>query len=364
MKKNSILQLEYDDAMKLDMVAAKRAARAAAIHDPNRRNIAVDVAQCELQIKEKMSRKAMEKEAEKMAAMEARRINRIIAQAELDEADKRREQSSTVRASWKQQSDRRNRPEADIDPRITPDVPIVAESCGLAAGQCFAGEDRSRFERKRLQARQITLWSQQQQDEKAARAVAEKQEDIAYARYIDEVGAMRAQMEKEDVAAGAGARITNRDANLRLAGQQSRAKQKAAMNEKRMQQMELQNMQNDPFINEQPKYFTRADFKGFSAAERAQVQRENADVLAEQQAMKSVNNADDQQWTRQFHVMNKEITRQDIAAQDRAAAASKAVQQTHLYQKKEAAAREQKNREDARGEIGGAFFGQFGTSHR
>jgi hypothetical protein len=41
MKKNSILQLEYDDAMKLDMVAAKRAARAAAIHDPNRRNIAV-----------------------------------------------------------------------------------------------------------------------------------------------------------------------------------------------------------------------------------------------------------------------------------------------------------------------------------
>merc|ERR1712028_19500 len=103
-------------------------------------------------------------------------------------------------------------------------------------------------------------------------------------------------------------------------------------NEKRMQQMELQNMQNDPFINEQ--------------------------------AMKSVNNADDQQWTRQFHVMNKEITRQDIAAQDRVAAASKAVQQTHLYQKKEAAAREQKNREDARGEIGGAFFGQFGTSHR
>jgi hypothetical protein len=41
MKKNSILQLEYDDAMKLDLVAAKRAARAAAIHDPNRRNIAV-----------------------------------------------------------------------------------------------------------------------------------------------------------------------------------------------------------------------------------------------------------------------------------------------------------------------------------
>jgi hypothetical protein len=306
----------------------------------------------------------MEREAEKMAAMEARRINRIIAQAEMDEANARKEQAETTRASWKLQSDRRNRPESDLDPKLAPLEPFVSETCGLSAGQCFAGEDRNRFERKRLQARQISLWSQQQLEEKDARKIAEKNEDIAYARYIDEVDKLRDQMEKEDYAAGAGARIINRDANLRLAGQQKRSKQKAVVDEKRMQQMELQNMQSDPFLNEAPTYFTRADFKGFSAAERAQILRENDAVLAEQQAMKSVNNEDDQLWIRQFSQMNKEITRQDIEAQDRASAQAKAVQQTHIFQRTQASVREQKNREDARGEIGGNFFSQFGTSHR
>jgi hypothetical protein len=119
-------------------------------------------------------------------------VTALLEQREAEELAQRRGAKAEVRATWDQQA---ALPKNQAAKRAQP---IDLHACGPAAGQRFAGDDASVFDRDRLQKAQMKSWSTQQMAEK----VAKQREDAAgadrYAAYVRMLTERQQRLEDEE----------------------------------------------------------------------------------------------------------------------------------------------------------------------
>jgi len=346
----------------MGMMQEYRAKRAAAIHDPVVRSRAIEPNECARQVQEKYSRIAAEKESDKLAAAEEKRISRLIAQKELESKARQKAVQNGVRTSWDAQSDRSQRTTAYLDPKITKPEPIDADNCGLVAAQKFQGEDRQRFERKRLQARQIASWTQNQIAEKQTKKLLEKSIDVQYINGLDEVDKLCQATEIEADAERKKTRIMIAKDNQFSTMVKNNALEYVKKKERDTDLMEMA-YQTTGILAEKGGP-GKMDFKGFDSAMRAQFEAENQALVVSRQGDAAQAMNEDRAYVRNLTNLNKKILRSEVDQQQQRALQSKQLQEVHKYQMQQKKISDQKSAAQAKGEVTQEFFGNFGTSFR
>lgn len=366
---DSTVLREAREAKKLAIKRDVYAKRVDMIQNASSNRVAVDPASCEAIINEKRAAAALAKESDRQQAMENRRINLVLAKAEIDDVERRQAEIEDTKSSWLAQTDRRNRIEADLDPKLNKPQPINPDACGLSACYNFAGEDRLKPERTRLQQRQITKWTATQIEEKKAREADFKNQDHAYAQYLKDIDGVRERIEREAIDEVAQARKQQQQHNIAQAQEQAQLKAERNAAELKANQDEMDNMYNDPFLNEvqtrNPDGRVRRDnYKGLSKDELKGLFADNQALVKDHTMNKRDDRADDKQWVKQQQMINRVIAEAEIGEQERRQQALLDQKAEHFQQMADARAREKANKEASRGAFDAGFFGKFGTSHR
>jgi hypothetical protein len=128
---------------------------------------------------------------------------------------------------------------------------VEAETCSIGAAQYFAGEDKTREERQRLQQAQMRQWTSQQKAEKMARTTEEKEDEMRFHQYLTAVDEMRGQLEMEEKARARGDRLNTRLENEEQARLTAESRANEAALQAQMAEMELHHARTDPFLNEE-----------------------------------------------------------------------------------------------------------------
>jgi len=363
MKVNSVLQVEEMDYKKIEKMREVRAARARAIHDPIVRSRAIDPVECANQVNEKQTRIKAEKEAERLAVLENQRISKLIATRDLQDKMKRKKEVESVRRSWDLQSDRSQRTTAYLDGKVADMDPINTEECGLGSLQKFSGEDRSRFERKRLQARQMDRFVKEQLHEKKVREELEKADARNYINEIDQVDQFLATQEAK-------AEEEKRKEMRKLAGENRLT---ASMNndyrlnkskaEAEQNRQEMENNLTSNFLNETGGQ-GRTNFKGFAPEVRAKFESENSELVVQKRTWLQKEKNDDLLRANNDQKLNRQILRAEVEVQQDARKQRLYLQQSQLQQMVEQNDNKKKANDAAKGAVGKEFFGNFGTSFR
>jgi hypothetical protein len=362
MKRSTILDVEEKERQKFAYMAAQRAQRAAALHDPNVKISSVDTQLCEMQLSEKARRKAIELQAERMANAEQKRIAKVIAGAELDHRMQEKRQYEQLKTCWQQQGDRRQRREADLNPNLNREMAPDPEQCGLTACQKFHGEDRRRAERKRLQARQLVHFTKQQMEEKRAREEAEKENDRQYVKIITDMEKMGGEWEKQGMEQMRFAARQNKQVNDLVAMDRRAKMEEARRNEKRANNNEIDHNLKSRFLNEISDG-SKANYKGMTPEERLGILVDNHAMVKEKQRLKEAERQEDRMWGRKDRANNRTIIAAETAEYEARKKAARQLQDTHKMQVLELQRTRAEARRNARGSIQGGWFEQFGTSH-
>jgi len=274
-----------------------------------------------------------------------------------------------MKSGWNSQSDRRSRIEADLDPKINKPQPINPEGCGLSAAYNFAGEDRLKPERTRLQQRQITKWTAAQIAEKKGKEQAFKDEDYKYAQYLRDIDGIRGSIEQQAIDEAAQARKAQQLSNLGEAQQNGQLRAARCAAEAKANQDEMVANMNDPFLCEvqtrNPNGRVRRDnYKGLNKEELTALYAENEALVQERANNHSDSRSEDAQWVKQQRMINRVIAEAEINEQTRREEVMLQQKNDHFQQMQDAQKRENDNKEASRGSFEAGFFGKFGTSHR
>jgi len=363
MKRSTVLDVEEKDRQRLAFIAANRAQRAAALHDPNVKIASVDTALCQIQINEKANRRARQMEADRHAAAEEQRIAKVIAQAELEHKLAEQKTHHQLRECWRQQADPRARREADLNPKLSKHERPDADNCGLTACQKFFGEDRNRIERTRLQQRQMYHYTTQQHAEKAAREATEKENDRAYVKTITDLEKMGDVWEKQEYDNTRGAAIQTRKNNEYAVSAKKAQLEAYRRQQQRDDRNELAYQQNSKFLNEIPDG-SKQSYKGMTPEERLAILVDNRHVIQEKARLKQQDSKEDRMWAAKATSINRTILAGEIEEQEERKRAARQLQESHKWQMTEVARTRAEAKRNSCGGISGGWFTQFGTSHR
>jgi len=323
----------------------------------------VDTALCELQIREKSGRRAQEREADRLAVEEERRIAKVIAGAELDHRMQSKQELRHLRSCWEQQADPRQRLEADLNPRIAKQENVNPKECGASSCQWFAGEDQKRFERKRMQERQMYHNARHQADQKKARELVEKENDRKYAKDLINLDKAGAVWDKQETDMRRQEAYENRRTNDFIVAQKKSELMAARAKEKRESHREVECQLTSNFLNEVSDG-SKQGYKGMTPEERMNILVQNQTTIKERARLKQEAVKEDRLWARQARNINRVILQDETMEQEKRDHAAKELQAAHKHQMTEAQRTREEARRNARGSIQGGWFTQFGTSHR
>ena len=251
--------------------------------------------------------------------------------------------------------------------------PVVADACGLAAGQKFDGEDRSKGSRVRLQAAQMKSWTTQQMAEKQARHAEDKDEEARYAEYLKTVQDARDALESEEGDERRRQTVLMKDDNRALAseiaGRKSAHKQATAAHDAK----ELAKNYADPVLCEDTSAMISAmgenrirrdHFKGFSKAQIQQIYLENQRVCEEKAGIQGADAEEEAVLALQQEELRKLVEEAEYEQMQQ----QRAVQADHKAileaQREEQAAMRATEKKESKGHIQGGLMDGFGCSWR
>jgi hypothetical protein len=251
--------------------------------------------------------------------------------------------------------------------------PIDAESAGLSAAQYFAGEDKHRAERRRMQQAQMRQWTVQQVAEKSARSNEEKEDAMRYNQYLSAVNDMREQIEMNEQQRVKEDRYTVRQLNQMRAAEKEELRQKEAELNDFLNNREFEYIKNDAFINEETdasqstlaSYRVRPDhFKGFNKAQTMYIYKKNEELVGHNKDAKAEERAEADAWANHTKQVVRMMEQNEEYSRNQTAYRNQVVAEEIGEQRRVQQERKEQSRADKFGAINGGYFDGFGTSCR
>lgn len=148
------------------------------IFDPKMRIKGVNFAAIPEQIKEKEERKSLEKERHHLFDLQCSEINQLLERIDLEIKQRK------VRELYKLNEFRREQKREDV---LTSRVKIDSENPHASNCQSFVGDDLDKAERTKKQHEQMKVWVTQQVWEREEIKRRQKEEELAFKAYQDEL---------------------------------------------------------------------------------------------------------------------------------------------------------------------------------
>lgn len=356
------------DEQRLRNMRARKAERIKRFQDVKTRAMGVDKDYVAQQMAEKAAKAAAEKEADMMLAQQNSMVVDLLSRQQQEEYLERKAASEALRDSQLAQAAERA---ARIDPDdVKNDALVDPDSVGPSALLAFAGEDATGPERRRVQQKQIQDWADQQLAGKHAAAAEEKQADMDYAAYLQQVDTVRGQVEAEEAAARKQANDEFRAENERLLKMKAErqhaernADAAASLAEEQYKLSQVEDLSSGE--SALGAHRIRKDhYKGMSRDQIAAIYAENDAIVAAKNAAKDAEKAEDLAWA-----AHQQSLRDHMAAVERDAAAevrsrNMSAQRDILNQRSEQASMRATAKAANSNQVDPAFFRQFGTSDR
>lgn len=363
------LQLEAlgKDQQRIESMRARNEARRERFLNARQRAIGIDTDSLDQQVAEKMASHAGAKDEEAEHAQRQQYISMLVEQREAQENAIKKAEHNALKGVWDGQC---TQPKNDCSKMADP---VVADACGLAAGQKFDGEDRSKGSRVRLQAAQMKSWTTQQMAEKQARHAEDKDEEARYAEYLKTVQDARDALESEEGDERRRQTVLMKDDNRALAseiaGRKSAHKQATAAHDAK----ELAKNYADPVLCEDTSAMISAmgenrirrdHFKGFSKAQIQQIYLENQRVCEEKAGIQGADADEEAVLALQQEELRKLVEEAEYEQMQQ----QRAVQADHKAileaQREEQAAMRATEKKESKGHIQGGLMDGFGCSWR
>ncbi|CAM9294495.1 unnamed protein product [Chrysoparadoxa australica] len=278
--------MEKDQA-RIDALRARNEKRLHRFLNARVRTIGVDKDALDQQVAEREAERERQRELELVEVERLEQMRIMLEQREMDEVSMRKEDMANIQAEWRQMIiDQEARGRAR---REEASAGVCFEECGLSSLQKFAGEDEAQKDRVLAQHAQMSQWSKQQVAEKRMMTQAEEEEKRNYFDYMQQVAALRAEIEAEDEMRRKKVSLLDeevKDENRWMADEKKRAweEQQRREQDREMEEVqhELESLREDPLAayNETGRVLRDA-FKGFTPEQRMKILREN-EILREE----------------------------------------------------------------------------------
>mmetsp|Transcript_15941 Transcript_15941/g.31722 ORF Transcript_15941/g.31722 Transcript_15941/m.31722 type:complete len:367 (-) Transcript_15941:87-1187(-) len=351
-------------------IAAMRAraeARTQRFMNARVRTMGVDKAGLDAQVEAKRLAKEAEKKADMDQASYDQQVARVLEEQEEQARLERAAQMEALKSDLSYQ--------CTLPKNQTPKLgdKIEAESCSIGAAQNFAGEDKTREERRRLQQAQMRQWTSQQKAEKIARAMEEKEDDMRFHQYLSAVDEMRGQLEEEEKAVARADRLNNRMLNEEQARLTAESRANEAALQAKLAELELEHAKNDPFLNEETDfaksaiadYRVRPDhFKGYSEAQVKYIFKKNEELVSDHKETKRQEAEVEKAWGQHVAAVTRVMEENEQEAKAQADYLNQLQKEDLEKQVIVQAEKKRQMREDRFGAIDGGFYKGFGTSCR
>ncbi|GMH83318.1 hypothetical protein TrST_g4341 [Triparma strigata] len=363
LKQNS---LDKEEA-RIAAMRARAEARTQRFLNARTRTMGVDKAGLDAQVEEKRQAKEALRQANMDQAAYDQQILRML---EENEAQARAEKMAALNALREDLLQKASEPKNDL-PKIGDSV--NAEECGTGAAQYFAGEDKSKDSRRRLQQAQMRQWTSQQKAEKAARNMEENEDEMRFHQYLMAVDDMRGQMENENKARTAADRLNFRKLNEEQAALTRATREQDRQLAAKMDDMELTHVKNDPFLNEETDFGTSAvaphrvrpdHFKGFNKEQVQWVYAKNGELVEAHQKMKQDERDTEKAWGNHVAAVTRVMEQNEQESKAQANYMNKLQTDVLNQQRAEQLAKKAQSKEDRFGSVDGGFYKGFGTSCR
>lgn len=347
--------------------------RAERLKDPRMRQMGIDKAALDDQVKEKNELKKMEQQREDYFNKQALLMDRHaqVLQREVDELRMNRERGvNDYRSTFQKREVARewdlndpDRFKKDIPARVGDDDPRL----GVSSLQKFEGEDLDSKARRAAQAEQQRRWAEAQTDEKLMKKWMENDTNRAFEDRSEEVAFRTWQVSQKVAEQRAAAAKTTAEFNKALAEQKRQESAQARLRETQKNMEEIHNMLTSDLLTEKESVTTPLGetlkserFKGFTADQRRQIVLQQAQQR-EELRLRKLQEAEDE---RQLGMAQNMDTRMALALdrqrQREQKAANIALAGERKRQAEEAA--ENKRRLDAQyaNAVGEEYFKPFG----
>jgi hypothetical protein len=339
------------------------------------RTMGIDTAALDAKVAELKGLKAAEKQEGIDEARRTAEINSFMREREEEEIVDAQDKVLQLAGDWSWQTDRRNRIEADLNPKLPENRmnPIVPEETSVSAAQQFVGEDTTILGRQRQQGLQMTEWADQQVAEKAAARREEREEDLRYVEFTAQINAMRLANEEEEEQQRIDALLRNQEENMALARQKLLQAQYEREENQSANSWEVKNMVNDAKLCEDPAqadsvfgpHRVRAGhWKGMSKAQVSEYHKSNAAKRADTAAHKDDWKVQEKQWAQYQGQINGVLA--DREREEAAVEVEKrfALRDFHSQQQADNQERETINKQIATGKVTDKWHSGFGSSWR
>jgi len=351
--------------------------RRARIFDAKRRMIGVDKEALDAQVAEKQRLKNMDKGADKRGDMDMLQIDKQLKLIEIDKQRQRREQELGCKEYSLQSLNFQSRREYDLNDPLAKRKGVPARvgdddtRCGPSSMQKFSGEDLMKDERTRQQRAAMVSSIEQQKFEKAMLAKMAKRNDggVGYAIQVEEITALRNEIEENEVALRKELQRKQYDDNIAQANENADKRNGVVRANMEANMRELNFHTSDKFLNENAaSHFNnrviRDAYKGSSREERVQVAAEQRQQVMENEVVKVTDKQDNRQFANTVENTRRQLVAMERDKQRRRREMREQVAQDNLQLRAEQKANTKHLDRLYQNSFSPEFFEQFGTGCR
>lgn len=351
--------------------------RRARIFDAKRRMIGVDKEMLDAQVAEKQALKNKNAGTGSEADRDMLFIDKQLKLVEIDKQRQRREHEVSCKEYSIQNLNFQSRREYDLNDPLHKRKGVPARvgdhdaRCGPSSMQKFSGEDLMKAERVRQQRAEMVNFIEQQKYEKGmlARKGNEASRDVVHSQQVEEITALRNEIEANEVTLRKELQKKQHDDNLNQATDNAERRNALVRDNMVANDKELSFHSNDKMLNEQcPSHFNnrviRDAYKGSSRDERVQVAAQQRQQVMEKEMTKAMDDHDDRSYSSAVETTRKQLIAMERDKQRRKREMREQLAADNQQMKAEQTANVKQMNKLYKNEFSSEFFEQFGNGCR
>jgi hypothetical protein len=342
------------------------------VFDAKRRTIGLDKEALDAQVAERRDRDNMEKAYNRMGDRDAVAMDKHLKMMETEKQRRQRQREIECKEYSLKNIHYESRREFDLnDPlakrKAVPDrVGDDDPRCGPSSMQKFNGEDLMKEERIRQQRLAQVSFIEQQKFEKAMLA---RKPDDGFASQVEEVTALRNNIEEKELALRLELTRKQHAENLYQAAENEEKRKALARANVDANEQELAFHSTDKFLNEcAPSHYNtrviRDAYKGSTRGERMEVANQQRNQVLERELMKATEDHESRQFANTVEMTRKQMVAMERDKQRRRRELTVQMAQDNKKLQAEQHLNLKQQKQIFTNEFSPDFFAQFGRDHR
>lgn len=327
------------------------------------RTMGVDVKALDAQVAE---RKANMEASDKMEAVERLRfaeVQKVLESVADEEKELRKFQAEALKDSWEQSLQEKRERDAIKDPNFNRD------KAGMAAAQKFSGEDDGRFDRIRVQQKQLSRWTKEKLEEEATKRDVDRREELNNDDMMREIDRMRGEAEDEEKALRKAMIVHQNALNdefAKLKKEQDAADLAQSHKDDALAVLPIVYEAKENALSNSGNVAMgkRDNFKGYTRGQVRRILQDNDELMRHKSARAEEDARAERIWRLQQDIAQKEMEKaymEECLTRSMQENERLATIKEQMVQQE---ARRAFSRKDAFGSAGHVFFNKFGTSCR